>query len=279
MRQTTLWTQLQANRLASSSKRLDLVAAQVARVLHLAGAPSLKGKTCLEIGCGWVLSHTFVFHLLGAKRVIATDIAPIAHPNVLSRAVGDAHPATIRDSLSPFCDHGEIRERLNQLRQARHFSFETLKGLSIDYVAPVDLARESIQTPVDFIYSFAVLEHVPINDVPLLLNNLGKNLRSGGMMIHCIHLEDHNDVEHAPFAFLSEPQANFPRYVSQNRGNRIRASEWYQLFERIKDVEVRFLYRWSRYDVALPSVVDSSISHAGEEDLRISHVGLLAIKH
>ena len=57
-----------ARELARTSKRIDICAAQLAHVLHIADRPTLVNKTCLEIGAGWVLSHSIVMHLLGAKR-------------------------------------------------------------------------------------------------------------------------------------------------------------------------------------------------------------------
>ena len=68
--------------------------------------------------------------------------------------------------------------------------------------SPVDFATaEKLNTPVDFIYSNSVLEHVPVDDVPALLNNLVESLNQGGTMIHCIHLEDHKDINRYPFDY------------------------------------------------------------------------------
>src|ERR1700737_4243665 len=84
VRTSVPWRRLQhrrlARNLARTSKRLDICAADVAHIFHLTGCPSMVGKTCLEIGSGWVLTHSIALHLLGAKRVIATDVAPIALP-------------------------------------------------------------------------------------------------------------------------------------------------------------------------------------------------------
>jgi hypothetical protein len=279
VRQTSVWNKLRANRLAASAKRLDLCAGQVAMMLHLAECTSLKGRVCLEVGSGWVLSHALIFHLLGVDRVVATDIAPIAYPQALSKAVQNAHQSHVRDMLSPFCNHNEIRERLNRLRKVQSFSFEALKDFAITYRAPIDLARDRLNTRIDFVYSFSVLEHVPVDDIPPLLNNLARMLPSGGMMIHCIHLEDHKNTAHDPFAFLSEAREDFPDNVSQDRGNRIRASEWQRIFSNVESMDSKWLYQWSRQDAKLPDSIDSSIAHQGEADLRISHLGVLSVKH
>src|ERR1700730_8100818 len=99
VRTSVPWKRLQhrrlARNLARTSKRLDICAADVAHVFHLTGCPSMVGKTCLEIGSGWVLTHSIALHLLGAKRVIATDIAPIALPKTLKPAVREAQGGII----------------------------------------------------------------------------------------------------------------------------------------------------------------------------------------
>ena len=111
---------LRARGLARSSKRVDICAAQGAHLLHLAGVTSLAGQTCLEVGSGWVLSHALVFHLLGAERVIATDIEAMARFAHLRAALHQATANVIRDVLSPFAPHAGIRERLNRVLKLAH---------------------------------------------------------------------------------------------------------------------------------------------------------------
>lgn len=264
--------------LATSSKRLDLCAAQLAHVLHRAAPLTVEGKVCAELGSGWVLTHALVLHLLGAKEIIATDIIPLARPEHLTDAVHRAEASVVRDILSPFCSHSQLRNRLDHLLSIRTFSFAALKELGIEYKAPIDFAAESLGTPVDFVYSHSVLEHVPREDIPRLLENLAADLKPGGTMIHSIHLEDHGDIDGAPFDFLSEPQEHFSRSVQNERGNRVRRSEWLQFFNATSDLTADFLWTWRRRDKALPPTIDNSIVHESEEDLRASHIGVVAQK-
>jgi hypothetical protein len=66
IKESSWWTKIAAKRLARSSKRLDLCAAQIAHSFHCSEGPRLKGKGCVEIGSGWVLSHSLISWLLGA---------------------------------------------------------------------------------------------------------------------------------------------------------------------------------------------------------------------
>lgn len=270
-----------AKKLARTSKRLDLCAAHVALLLHLAGLAGknpLRRKCCMELGSGWVLSYAVLFHLLGAERIIATDIERNALPSALHRSLHEARKSNVRDILAPFEDHHLIRERLDRLLAVRSFSFDALKEFGIEYVAPVDLAARPLGAPCDYVFSFAVLEHVPVDDVLPLLQNLSDELTAGGQMLHCVHLEDHRSPNRAPFRFLAVPQEEFTREQQSQRGNRLRRSQWREILSHVEGMDFRFLYEWSRRDRELPPAIDPSVRHVDEEDLRVSHLGLYGCK-
>lgn len=260
--------------LGSTSKRLDLCSAQMAHMFHLADHPSLEGKVCLEVGCGWILTHALVCHLLGAEKVICTDIDAMAKPQYISVAVGGAVQYIVRDVLSPFCPHPDVRARLDNLSQVEHWDFEALEKLGIEYVAPVDLARQPLGRPVDFIYSLSVMEHVPVDDIEPLWRHMVEDLRPGGTMIHAIHLEDHRDIAGAPFPFLAEDGATYGPEQQTDHGNRVRRSTWARMLDGLEGFDWRFIYEFSRNDKPLPEHIDAAVEHEGEEDLRISHIGV-----
>ncbi len=270
-----------AKRLAATTKRLDVCSAQIAHVFHLsgfAGESPLRGKTCVEIGSGWVLSHALVLYLLGAAKVIATDVQRVANPAALYQSIHSSAISIVRDILSPFEDHSLIRTRVNRLLTIKTFSYDVLKDLGIEYVAPVDLTKGPLNLKTDFVFSFSVLEHVPASDVLLLLENLTRDLSVEGKMIHCIHLEDHRDISNAPFDFLSEPGEKFSREVQCTRGNRLRCSQWSAILSQVKGMEFRFIYEWTRSDKKLPTIIDPSINYIDDEDLTVSHIGILGKK-
>ena len=94
IRSSGIYNRIVARKLASTDKRLDVCAAQVAHVLHLSGFSGklpLRGKVCLELGSGWVLSHALVFHLLEAKRVLATDTQAMAYPPCVASIAPQLH--------------------------------------------------------------------------------------------------------------------------------------------------------------------------------------------
>jgi hypothetical protein len=268
----------QAKKLASTSKRIDICAAQFAHSLHLKDQVNLSGKVCLEIGAGWVLSHALICHLLGAKRVIATDVTTLAKPQYLYGALHESVTSIIRDILSPYEEHTLIRERLENLLSIKEFDFDVLKGLGIEYVAPVDLAKNKLGIAVDFIYSNSVLEHVAVDDIEALLRNLSDDLKPNGTMIHRIHLEDHKSISGNPFGFLGIPEKNYSRALQSKRGNRIRRTTWLKIFNDISSIKNEIIYEWSRENKKVPDTIDQSISYKNQADLKIGHLGIFSQK-
>jgi hypothetical protein len=218
-------------------------------------------------------------HLLGAQRVIATDIQRLVSLNALHRSLHEATGSIVRDILSPFEDHSILRERLQRLLSIPTLTLDVLsKECGIEYVAPVDLLHHPIETQTDFVFSNAVLDIVPAEEILPLLNNLGRCLSSTGIMIHLIHLEDHKGHSNAPYGFLGIPGERYKREMQRSRGNRIRRSQWKALLSQTEDMEFRFIYEWARRDKELPTQIDPSVLYEDEEDLRISHLGVLGVK-
>lgn len=260
----------EARRLATRNKRLDQCAVQWAHWLNVSGA-TLRGKICLEVGCGWLLTHALCCYLLGAKRVICTDIERLIYPQYLTIAINKATAYIIRDCLSPYKPHHKLRKRLLRLQGQKRWDLDTLSTFGIEYMAPVDLAKQPLDEQVNFIYSTSCLEHVPVNDVVPLLGNLRKMLAPDGVMFHAIHLEDHADIDGDPLRFLGE--VHYEAHDESARGNRLRASSWMKLFDKA-GFEASLVYQWHRLDKPLPDRVVKTVMHEGDYDLRVSHIGV-----
>lgn len=272
LRERTEFDALKANVMARQAKRVDLVANQMAQMLQLADRKSIDGADCLEIGSGWVLSHAVVCHLLGAKSVVATDLYPVAQLGAIKTAVRAAIAPAVRDALAPFSDHTEVRNRFDHLVGIDTFDLKTLADLGIEYRPNVNLAQNPTDERFDFIYSMSVLEHVPVADCAPLIANMFTSLRPGGSMLHCIHLEDHLNLND-PFKFLALDQSTYTDSQANERGNRLRASEWRQIFLDATGQPATVMYEWQRNNVELPTL-SGPLQSLAEPDLRTSHLGL-----
>ncbi|MEH1831598.1 MAG: hypothetical protein V7L29_05830 [Nostoc sp.] len=274
----TFHNKMHSSKLAVAGKRLDICANEIAIYLLQSGKEKyvLRDKVCLEIGSGWLLTHSLVFYLLGAKKVYATDVYPLLQPENILKAVCKSVDWSILDSLSTFEDREIISLRLKKLLSLRNFSVEVLKDLGIEYVAPIDLSQKlPTKEKIDFIFSKSVLEHVPVDDVVPLLENLVSGLSEDGFMFHLIHLVDHKNLNERPFDFFVYPQEAYSKDLQSRWGNRIRRSQWKQIFSNLKHLDSKFVFEWSCKDGELPGKIDSSIQYTDEEDLRISHIGVV----
>ncbi len=205
------------------------------------------------------------------KKIIATDYSRLAEPKYIKDAISNSYISCVRDILSPFEDHEVLRERLDHILSIKEWNFDVLKNeLNIEYIAPVDLTKRVFE-PVDFIFSLSVLEHIIVDDFPILVSNLAKMTKPDGNQFHFIHLEDHGNTEDDPFEFLANE--NYPVQHQYERGNRLRASSFQNEFQKHFVAKPEVVYEWRRKK-PLPDRISKDISFIDGLDAGISHMGL-----
>lgn len=262
---------LRSFKLSTTKKNLESCAKDFSRMLSPCNWPqnSLRNKICLEIGSGFVLSHAVICYLLGAEKVIATDVKAIAHARCLKYAIKHSNYSRMMELLSPYVDIEEVEKRYKILKSLKKFNEQELKKINIEYVAPIDIAQRKLSQTVDFIYSFAVLEHVPVDRVNSLIDNLVHMLNANGTMIHMIHLEDHRDFS-KPFEFYAEK--HYPEDMQSKRGNRLRPSHYERILKQIDGIEYKVVTQLNKKNVKLPPRI--YIDYTDENDLRARTLGL-----
>ena len=262
---------LRASRLARAGKRLDRSAGAVAAMLATARIQSLRGAACLEFGSGHLLSEAFVYHLLGAARVVAVDRFPLLQESRVGAVFEEVDEEALVASLAPFAAPGEVRERYRLLAGRRDWNLAALAALGITYRAPYDAAQGALHDErFDLIASCAVLEHVPGERAPAILAGLAAMLAPGGTMVHAVHLEDHRDIAGAPFAFL-EAGTDWTPFDADTRGNRLRASDWLRMARALPGTELVA----AASEVAatgVPAQLDSNLASYAPDDLRTRHL-------
>lgn len=160
----------------------------------------IRDAVVSEIGCGDCLAAADMMLGLGAKHVHLVEFIPMIvreqHREALAPLVSD-------DSLP---NSGEVLAadsppRLNSDRVSFH------EGL---------LENIRLPEPVDFLYSFDVLEHV--EDLDGFFAYCGEVVRPGGMMMHKFDLSGHGQFEDPmpPLDFQTLPrwlyEFAFPKY-------------------------------------------------------------------
>jgi hypothetical protein len=219
----SLLDSIKARHLASTNKRIDAVVNQISRGLSFAGVNSFEGVRCMEFGCGYVPTELAYYWARGAAEIIGIDYNRIAQLQYMPLALRGGN------SIVP--------------------GIEAFSAENIKYLAPFD-ARHQPLPQVDYLRSSSVLEHIPTEDVGVILQNLAGCIAAGGVMIHIIDLRDHLDPVNDPNGFLVDTSYNRQKDVDR-RGNRLRKSDWVQIFSALTGFDVAYQAETRRpeYDV------------------------------
>jgi hypothetical protein len=219
----------------------------------------------LEIGSGKFLTNALGLYVCGCSEVISVDKYKQLLPAAMKLAM--SKPVLARRFLSKHVSHDEFMKRSKDISRT-DYDLEKLEILGIKYRAPVDLiGAGGFHDAFDFVFSYTVLEHVPVTEIRALLKESVLALKAGGLCLHFVDLEDHYDSQNNPFGFLSEG-IDWKKEEGFSRGNRLRFSTWKNLFSEHRKMDWRFPYVAVRHDMDLPSSIDSLIKYTDEEDLR-----------
>lgn len=160
----------------------------------------IRNAVVSEIGCGDCLAAADMMLGLGAKHVHLVEFIPMV--------VRDEH----REALAPLISDGNLPNRGEVLADGDP------PRLNADRVTFHEGLLENVRLPepVDFLYSFDVLEHV--EDLDGFFAYCGEVVRPGGMMMHKFDLSGHGQFEDPmpPLDFQTMPrwlyELSFPKY-------------------------------------------------------------------
>ena len=202
---------------------------------------SIENKDCLEIGTGYVGTHSLVMWLLGAKSVTAMDLNKILVPKALHAACKDFNKYELSVKLKSYVTNIDmLNSRIENLHKWS-LSESSKEHNFFIYEAPFNILKDQSNTSYDFIFSISVLEHIPPSIVEVFIETLYKMQRSNSSCMHFIDLTDHYDHENNPLGFLSTDHIRYnENKLADSRGNRIRSSHWLEIFNKIYLIPVSF---------------------------------------
>jgi SAM-dependent methyltransferase len=173
-------------------------------------------ESAIELGSGG-LPHTAVRFLLeGSKRLVANDIVHVQ--NLFEREFVQDLCAL----LALVAPEMEAKFKRITLPCGDKVKFA---GLEVHDEQAFELM--AIDGQVDFIFSTSVLEHV--KQPRKAIDKMTTFLKPGGHVWHSIDLRDHRDFN-SPLAFL---EITADDYASVNTENRLRASDWLEIFQAV----------------------------------------------
>lgn len=175
-----------------------------------------------------------------------------------------------------------LATRLAHERGNEILKFVSLRKGKIEFLDKIrfrniDLARHEpeLDKKFDIIFSIAVLEHVPKEEMDRSIRNMGRYLADGGIMIHSIDLKDHvNPLK--PFGFY---KYSGDRWNKLTRGtifytNRLRTKDYIDLLEQ-NELPVVYCERYKPFE--LPKNIGPDFTdNYSEEDLRAGEVFLIS---
>lgn len=188
---------------------------------------SIADAHILEIGGGRDLCMPLAFHLLGANHLVVTDLYRQLKLDLLQN---------IFQRLS---EQKEFTQKWKRSFPFRYIAtLEALEQLGISYVAPVDILGTNCfqEKSFDLIYSFSTLEHLPQEELLPLFQKFYFLLKTDGVMIHTVNLEDHyayTDKTLSPYHFLRYSSMTY-RWInsSLHYQNRLRYSDYLAVFAK-----------------------------------------------
>ena len=194
----------------------------------------LKGRVVLELGVGWYPTIPLLFRAAGAERVILADLERLLDARTFSNAANflNTRAATVAEALGLPLD--EVRQSLTF--GAGSTLDQLLVQANMEYRVPLELEGLTTDT-VDVITSRAVLEHFAPESLESLLVSFERVLKPDAVMCHIIDNSDpwqHHDASISPVNFLRyDDSVMWALGLNpQNYRNRLRHSEYLELFER-----------------------------------------------
>jgi len=223
-----------ATRDANGKCRIDRCAQLFSNYLTASNVAGMEGRRCLEIGTGYVGSSPIVMWLLGAQAITSIDLNRLLIPDALKESILSVEGKELFCILRKHVTSEEsLSNRIDQIYAWADSEQEKLPEY-FSYLAPFDILADQFDTEdFDFIFSISTLEHIPRSIVSQFVEKMMSVMASGGAGLHSIDLTDHFDSKDNPFCFLALKGDDYSEDSdADSRGNRIRGSEWLDVFVR-----------------------------------------------
>lgn len=193
-------------------ERVEKAAAHLESFTRHGGITS--NATAFEFGAGWDMVGPLAMAAAGVHRQVIVDIWRLARPEL------------VRDTIR--------RLRLPEPQGAS--ASELLEAFGIAYQAPGDARATGLpDSSVDLATSTSTLEHIPLDDIRLILRECRRILRPDGLLSFRINYEDHYsffDGSIGRYNFLRYPAATWRRFnPALHFQNRLRHRDYLGLFE------------------------------------------------
>src|SRR5260370_15121539 len=156
--------------------------------LSLHGNKVVYESLFYEFGAGWDLAIPFCLYALGVKSQILVDISELARVELIENTVARLNHLNGEVSAT------QLDARLVPEKEREAWIHFLEKQYGIRYVAPCDARSTRLQAEsVDCITSTDTLEHIPEEDIRLILRECRRILRKDGVLSFVIDYQDRSE--------------------------------------------------------------------------------------
>jgi SAM-dependent methyltransferase len=195
----------------------------------------LEDSTVVEIGTGWDAINPILLYFMGVKRCHTYDHLPHVRFELVKVVIDAVKNNLDKVSEMTGVPVSILRERLSRIVMSDSLD-ELFMKANISYHAPGDATKTELENnSVDLVYSYAVLEHVPVNGLHDLTVESKRILKNSGLNYHVIGLHDHYsgfDKKITKVNFLKYPEWLWAFWVYNKISyhNRLREKEFIELW-------------------------------------------------
>jgi len=152
---------------------------------------TIEGKDLIEIGAGWHPLLPVVFHGMGARSIVMTDISRHLRQELVEQTVEFCLEHADEIAALVDADAATLKVRWSALRPGRNRWLDVWESRGITYAAPMDFGHSGLPAEsVDIVYSNSCLNYVPMSNLREIAAESTRILRPGGQALHDISVYD-----------------------------------------------------------------------------------------
>lgn len=188
---------------------LDKVLGEMTRLIRDARR-TVEGKDLIEIGTGWHPLLPVLFHGLGARTVLMTDIVRHLRGEFIEQVLDYCLGRSRELAEIGGCDEDTLKARWSALQPGRRGWIDVWRDRGITYRAPLDFSHSGLPAEsADLIFSNDCLNYIPVPALEAIAKESWRILRSGGFIAHDASVYDDLTIHDRQI-----PPWNFLRYSS-----------------------------------------------------------------
>lgn len=200
-----------------------------------------SGKVFFEVGTGSIPLVPIAYWLMGAKKTITIDLNPYLKEELVNKSLQyiSDNRKEIRNLFGTFLNKKRFDDLLAYSKNTQFSIYEFLNLCHIDYIAPGDAGNTGLPSQsVDFHTSYNVFEHIPSEELQIILEEGNRIINKKGLFVNKIDYSDHfshSDMNISAINFLQYSDDEWEGFAGNRYMymNRLRHDDFINLFQGV----------------------------------------------